>query len=147
VISFGRVMCLPLDHIPGGGQQLVRYSWIDGCAVGGDLGRLWGLTERAGDEPAGDRQIPLLGDQHVDDLAELVDRPVPADPPSRDLDGGLIHEPPIARVRQHGLAASINRRVNRCTHRKIGTWVSHIHVPRCDLAKHGLEAVAAVSAP
>jgi hypothetical protein len=34
------------------------------------------VLECAGEELAGGHQIPLLGDQNVDDLAELVDRPV-----------------------------------------------------------------------
>jgi hypothetical protein len=34
----------------------------------------------------GSGQIPFLGGQHVDDLAELVDRPVQVCPPAGDLD-------------------------------------------------------------
>jgi hypothetical protein len=37
------------------------------------------MLEGASEEPAGGRQIPLLGHEHVDDLAELVDRPVQVD--------------------------------------------------------------------
>jgi hypothetical protein len=33
---------------------------------------------------------------HVDDLPELVDRPIQVDPPSGDLDVGLVHMPAVA---------------------------------------------------
>ncbi len=46
-------------------------------------------------EPAGSCQIALLGDQDVDDLAELVDRPVQIDPSSGDFDVRFVDEPPI----------------------------------------------------
>ena len=56
------------------------------------------MPQCAGEEPAGSRQIPLLRHQHVDDLPELVDRPVEVDPPPSDLGGGFIDEPPITRA-------------------------------------------------
>jgi hypothetical protein len=34
------------------------------------------VLECPGEESAGGRDVPLLGDQNVDDLAELIDRPV-----------------------------------------------------------------------
>ncbi len=43
----------------------------------------------------GGRDIPLLRDQDVDDLAVLVDRAVQIYPLSGDLDMGLVHKPPI----------------------------------------------------
>jgi hypothetical protein len=42
--------------------------------------------ERVGEELADSREIPFLGHKHVDDLAELVDRPVQIDPAARDFD-------------------------------------------------------------
>jgi hypothetical protein len=33
---------------------------------------------------------------HVDDLPELVDRPIQVDPPPGDPDVGLVHVPPVA---------------------------------------------------
>jgi hypothetical protein len=53
------------------------------------------VAERTGEEPASGREIPLLRDEDIDDLPELVDRPVQVDSTSRDFDVGLIHEPPI----------------------------------------------------
>jgi hypothetical protein len=51
----------------------------------------------AGEESPRGRQVPLLGHQHVNDLPELVDRPVQIDPPASDLDVGLVDKPPITR--------------------------------------------------
>jgi hypothetical protein len=34
------------------------------------------MFQSAGEESPGGRQVPLFGDQHVDELPELVDRPV-----------------------------------------------------------------------
>jgi hypothetical protein len=41
------------------------------------------------------RGVPLLGQQHVDDLAVLVDRPIQVPPLAGDLDVGLIDEPAV----------------------------------------------------
>jgi hypothetical protein len=46
----------------------------------------------AGEESLDGRQVPLLGDQHVDDLPELVDGPVQIHPPPGDLGVGLVHK-------------------------------------------------------
>jgi hypothetical protein len=40
-------------------------------------------------------RIPPFGQQHVDDLTVLVDRPVHVTPHAIDLDVGLINEPAI----------------------------------------------------
>jgi hypothetical protein len=53
------------------------------------------MGESPGEEPAGGRQVPLLGHQHIDDLPELVDRAVEIDPPPDDLNLRFIDEPPI----------------------------------------------------
>jgi hypothetical protein len=55
------------------------------------------LVKDADEEPAGGLQIPLLGDQDVDDLAVLVDRPVQILPSPSDLYIRLVHEPAISR--------------------------------------------------
>jgi hypothetical protein len=44
------------------------------------------------------RGVPLLGEEHVDDLPVLVDRRVPVPPPAGDLDvGRLVNERPVTR--------------------------------------------------
>jgi hypothetical protein len=59
------------------------------------------VSQSLGEEPPGGRQVPLLRDQHVDDLPVLVYRPIQIDPPPGDLDIGFIDigfidEPPVA---------------------------------------------------
>jgi hypothetical protein len=41
------------------------------------------------------RQIPFLGHQYVDDLPELIDRPVQIDPSTGNFYLGLVGEPPV----------------------------------------------------
>jgi hypothetical protein len=85
VISFDEVVCILLGDVAGGGQQLVEYSWICGSAVGGYFGRAWAVGERVGEEPSGGCVIPFLGDEDIDDLATLVDRPGTDRPTARRL--------------------------------------------------------------
>jgi hypothetical protein len=53
------------------------------------------VIESLGEEPAGGRQVPLLGHQDVDDLAILVDRPVQVDPAPGNLHIRFVDTPPI----------------------------------------------------
>jgi len=69
----------------GGEHQLIEHPRVGGRTVGGDLDRRPPVLTGAGEELPGGRQISFLGDQNVDDLAELVDGPVQVDPSSRDL--------------------------------------------------------------
>jgi len=75
------------------------------------------VLQGSDEEPASGRQIPLLGDQDVDDPAVLVNRPVKIDPPSGDfhiVSSGTGNRRPRA---GQGRAASISSGVNRCTQR------------------------------
>jgi len=45
------------------------------------------------EEPTGCGRVATWRDEHIDDLAELVDRPVHVAPPTGDLDVGLIDVP------------------------------------------------------
>ena len=81
VVSFDGVVCLPLGDMAGDRQQLIKHSGVGRCPVGAHLTRARAVVQSAGEEPASGRQIHLLGDQDVDDLAVLVDRPVQIDPP------------------------------------------------------------------
>ena len=58
---------------------------------------MWAVRQGAGEEPTGGRQIPILRDEDVDDLATLVDCPVQIGPAPGDLDVGLIDESTITR--------------------------------------------------
>jgi hypothetical protein len=79
------------------------------------------VLECADEESAGSREIPLLGDQNIDHLPELVDRPVQISPPPSNLDVGLITNQRSPGACRHGRAASINNGAQRCTHRKTVT--------------------------
>jgi hypothetical protein len=95
VISFDRVVGILLGDVTRGGQQFIEHSRIPRSPVGGHFGRAWAVVERMGEEPAGDREIPFLCDEDVNDLAKLVDRPVQIDPPPGDFDVRFVDEPPI----------------------------------------------------
>jgi hypothetical protein len=95
VIGFDPVVRVLLGDVAGGGHQLIEHPWVGGGAIGGDLGRGRAVLEGAGEESPGGRYVPLLGNQNIDHLPELVDAPVQVDPSSGDLDVRLIHEPAI----------------------------------------------------
>jgi Enoyl-(Acyl carrier protein) reductase len=72
-------------------------TWVDRRLVGGDLdgcdlGRTDGLLEA----PPGGLGVPTRGDEHVDDLPELVDCSVDVAPVPSHLRMGLVHEPTVA---------------------------------------------------
>jgi len=76
VIGFDRVVRISLGDVTGGGYQLIEHPRVGGRAVSGDLGGGRPVPECAGEESPGGDHVPLLGDQHVDDLPELIDRPI-----------------------------------------------------------------------
>jgi hypothetical protein len=55
------------------------------------------MWTRLGEEASGRLAVAGSQDEHVDDLAMLVDRPVDVTPDAADLDVGLIDEPPVTR--------------------------------------------------
>ena len=73
-----------------GGQQLIEYSAVGRCPVGAHLAWVGAVLQGADEEPASSRQISLLGDQDVDDLVILVNRPVQLDPSPGDYVGDLV---------------------------------------------------------
>jgi hypothetical protein len=78
-----------------GRDQFVENPQVWCGLVGGHLdGRLL-VAESAEEESAGRRGVALSGQQHVDDLPELVDRPIQVPPPAGHLHMGLIHEPAV----------------------------------------------------
>jgi hypothetical protein len=54
------------------------------------------MVECLGEGPVSGREIPFLRHEHVDDLAELVDRPVQRDSLSGHFGVSLVDEPLIA---------------------------------------------------
>ena len=82
--------------MPGRRQQLVQYNRVGRRLIGdhldgSDLGRADGPLQ----EPVGGRGISPSGDEHVDDLAELVDRAEDVAPPAGDLHLGLVDLPAV----------------------------------------------------
>jgi hypothetical protein len=86
VVGFDCVVRALLGDVAGRGQQILENSRIPRSPVGTHLGRWWTVVERLGEEPASGREIPFLRDEviddleDIDDLAELVARPVQTDP-------------------------------------------------------------------
>jgi len=95
VVGLDWVVRVLLGDVVRGGQQLVEYAGVGRCSVGGHLAGLRGALKSLGEEPAGGRQVWLGRDQDVDDLPGLVHRPIQIDPPSGDLDIGLVDEPAV----------------------------------------------------
>ena len=95
MISVDRVVRILLGDVADVGHQLIDHPRVGGDAVGDDLGRGRPVLKGAGEESPDGRQVSLLGDQHVDHLPELVDRPVQINPPPGNLDVGLIYKPAI----------------------------------------------------
>jgi hypothetical protein len=85
MIGFDGIVCV----------LLIEHSCVGRGSVGGHLARAWAVLKGAGEEAAGGHQIPFLGDQHVDDLPELINRPVQIDPPSGGFHIRLVHDPPV----------------------------------------------------
>jgi hypothetical protein len=117
MIGFYRVVRVLLHNMARRGQQLIEHPRIRGSSVGAHLCWAWAMLKGAGEELASGRQIPLLRDEDVDDLAVLVDRPVQVDPAPGDLDIRLIDELPITRRMPAGPGRINQQRGNRCTQR------------------------------
>jgi hypothetical protein len=102
VVALDPVVGVPVSAVPGRGQQRLQHGRVDRRLVGGDLGgHDLGRADRLLEESAGGVSVSSGGHEHVDDLAELVDRPVGIASPAGDLDVGLIHKPAIS----HGVSA------------------------------------------
>ena len=69
------------------------------------------------EEPAGSGRIAPWGDEHVDDLAELVDRTVDVPPVASHLDLGLVDLPTVADAVAAWSGGSASSGVNRSTQR------------------------------
>jgi hypothetical protein len=117
VISFDDVVGVLLEDMPRTRGVLCDDPWVDRCPVGGDLDRSRTMGERAGEQRPRRSGIAAFGDQHIDDLAVLVDRPVQVGPASGDLDVSLVDEPTITRAMASRLGGVDNSEVKVCTQR------------------------------
>ena len=97
MISFDGIVRISFHDMARGRQQLIEHPRIGRRAISAHLDWVWALGEGTGKESASSCQIPLLGDQDIDDLAILVDRPIQIDPAPGDLHICLIDTPPITR--------------------------------------------------
>jgi hypothetical protein len=97
VICFDRVVRVLPDDVQGRGDQLAEDPRADVRAAGCDLGRDRAGLHRPDKEAPRGRQVTPHGQQDVDDLAMLADRPVQAGPPAGHLHIPLIDEPPVTR--------------------------------------------------
>jgi hypothetical protein len=78
-------------------EQLLEHDRVGRCSVGDDLQRrdlrrADGLVE----EPVSRHSVTPRGDQHINDLPELVDRSVHVPPSPGNFRVGLVHELAIA---------------------------------------------------
>jgi hypothetical protein len=97
VIGFDAVVGKLIGAMPGRWQQFVEHHRIGRRPVGHHLtGCDPGGVDRPLEEPTRCPGVPLWGDEHVDDLPELIDRSVDIAPSAGHLDVGLVHEPTIS---------------------------------------------------
>ncbi len=76
VVGLERVVGVGLRVMEGRRQQLIEDPGVDPVPVGGDLdGRDPSAGDRLGEEPPCCLGVPAKREEHVDDLAELVDGP------------------------------------------------------------------------
>ncbi len=97
MICFDRVIRVLLNGVQCRGDQLIEHPWVYGCTVGGDLCRDRAGAQRLGEEPPSCGQVAPHGQQDVDDLAILIDRPVEIGSLASDLHGHCC----IERLRDH----------------------------------------------
>jgi hypothetical protein len=79
----------------GRGHQLIEHPRVGGRTVGGDLDGGRSVFKCSGEELPGGRISRFSEDQHVDNLAELVDCPVQADPSSSDFHLCFVDKPSV----------------------------------------------------
>jgi hypothetical protein len=111
-----------IGTVPGRWRHLVEHRRIHRRLVGDDLDR--GHLRRADcavEEPTSRRGVPPRGDEHVDDLPELVDRPVDVTPLPGNLDIRFVELAPVADRVPERPCRSAKSGANRCTQRKTVT--------------------------
>jgi len=97
VICLDPVVGVLVGAMPCRRQQFPQHGRVDRRLIGGDLdGRDLGRADGLVEEPTGGLGVSARGDEHVDDLAELVDRAADIAPAPGHLDIGLIHLPAAA---------------------------------------------------
>jgi hypothetical protein len=88
-----------LEDVSRGRDELLDHAGIDRRPAGADLDRSGTEPQRAGEERSRSTGITASADQHVNDLAALIDGAVKVGPAAGDLDVGLLDEPTDRRSR------------------------------------------------
>jgi len=97
VVSFHPVISVDLRTVPSSRGHLLQNTRVDRRLIGGDLHRNnFRGGQRSGKEISGRSTIPTQGDIHVDDLPELINRPVDVASPTGHFDVGLVDPPAVA---------------------------------------------------
>jgi hypothetical protein len=97
MVGLDVVVGVAVGAMPRRWGQFVQRDRVGRRLVGDDLhGRDLGDADGPFQEAAGCLGVALWGDEHVDDLAELVDRTVDVAPPTGDLCVALIGLPAVA---------------------------------------------------
>jgi hypothetical protein len=96
VIAFDVVVGVLLRAMPHDREHLIQHDRVGRRLVGDDLhrchlGRADGLLE----ELTGCGRVTTRGDEHVDDLPELIDRSVHVAPLASNLGVGLVDLPAV----------------------------------------------------
>ena len=91
MVGLDGVVRMDLRVMEGRRQQLVEDSRVDPIPVGGDLdGRDPGPADRSLEEAAGCLGVAVRREEHVDDLAKLVDRTEQVAPRPSELAGSSL---------------------------------------------------------
>ena len=86
-------------------DKLIDHVRQGRSAIGDDLRRAAMRPQRHGEEPSHRGAISVLGDEHVNGRAVLVDGPVDVAPDAVDLHSGFTNEPAVT----HGMSARADR--------------------------------------
>jgi hypothetical protein len=95
VVGLDRIVRVLLYRVHRRRRQLVQDAWIEPSLVGSDLDRHGAKAQRPSEERSCCGQVTLRGQEHVDNVTVLVNRPVEIRPVAGDLDVGLVDEPPV----------------------------------------------------
>ena len=95
MVAFDAVVRVLRGVVKGRGHQPFDSGPKCWGPIGHDLDRLTMRAERSTEEPSCRSEIASRRNEHVDDLAVLINGPVDVPPPARHLHVGLIHEPTV----------------------------------------------------
>jgi hypothetical protein len=118
VIRLDPVARVLLGSRPRRREEFLQHRRVHRRVIGNNLDRReFGRADRSLEEPTGSLRVPACGDEHVDDLAELVDRSVNIAPLASDLHIGLVDLPAAADGVATRLGGVGQQRRRRSTHR------------------------------